>query len=497
MNSELRGYQIGALDSIKQTLRDGVRRLVVQAATGSGKTIIAAAIAEGAVEKGNSVAFVVPAISLIDQTVEAFYKEGLQDVGVIQSDHHLTDWSKPIQVCSIQTIQARGDLPRAKVVMFDECHRLHKAHLQWLHNAAWSSVPFIGLSATPWTKGLGRHFDKLIVAATTEDLIERGYLAPFKVFAAGHPDLSDVKVVAGDYHEGQLSSAMQKGNITADIVDTWKQRWGQDKTLCFAVDCAHAQAIQARFEYAGIKCGYQDAFTPPLERAAIKRKFFNGEFKVVCNVGTLTTGVDWPVKCLILARPTRSEMLYVQIVGRALRTAPDKDHAIILDHSDTTAQLGFVTDIHHETLDMGVKKISEVAAKKPLPKECPKCTCMLPKKMGRCQNCNYEMKPVCGIVEDDGELVEMVPGKSAKAKSRKFSMAEKAQFYAELLSYAARHGYREGWVSNKYREKFGVWPNQLHGTLPAKEVSPGVSSWIKAGQIRWAKSKSNLARVSV
>ncbi|MFS6779594.1 DEAD/DEAH box helicase, partial [Staphylococcus aureus] len=134
---------------------------------------------------------------------------------------------------------------------------------------------------------------------------------------------------------GELSNAMQKGNLTADIIRTWKERWGKNKTLCFGVDKAHAKSIQERFEHDGISCGYQDAETTSDERREIKRKFHNGEYKVVSNIQTLTTGVDWDVRCLILARPTRSEMLFVQIIGRALRTADGKEDALILDHSDT------------------------------------------------------------------------------------------------------------------------------------------------------------------
>src|SRR5208282_5722440 len=101
-------------------------------------------------------------------------------------------------------------------------------------------------------------------------------------------------------------------------------KWGKDKTLCFAVDCAHAQAIQRRFEEAGIAAGYQDARTPMDERREIKRRFHSGDFPVVVSVGTLTIGVDWDVRCISMCRPTRSEMLFVQIVGRGLRTADGK-----------------------------------------------------------------------------------------------------------------------------------------------------------------------------
>lgn len=494
MISELRPYQVQTLSDIRDSVRGGVRRLVVQAATGAGKTKLAAAIVEGGLAKGSRVAFCVPSISLIDQTVESFYAEGIRDIGVIQANHGMTDWSKPVQVCSIQTIQKRG-FPEAQVVIFDEIHRLHEAHRVWLKHPDWQAVPMIGLSATPWTKGLGKYFESLLIAATTSDLIDQGFLSKFRVFATGHPDLSEVRTVAGDYHEGELSGAMQKGELTADIVRTWSEKWGKDKTLCFGVDKAHAKSIQERFEFAGITCGYQDADTTADERREIKRKFHNGTYRVVSNIQTLTTGVDWDVRCLILARPTRSEMLYVQIIGRALRTAPGKDHALILDHSDTTAKLGFVTEIHHDSLNNGKPVEKSVMEKKePLPKECKNCAFLKPPKTKICPNCGHETVIRSEIMECDGELVEFKPGAGkAKAKLRHdFSEEEKRQFYAELKTYAIQHEYKPGWASMKYKEKFKGWPPANYKWIePAKILSPTVSLWIRSRNIAWHKSKQN------
>src|SRR5215471_17649216 len=97
----LRDYQQEALDAVRASVGTGIRRLCLQAPTGSGKTVLAAAIVNGAQAKGNRLTFVVPSISLIDQTVQMFYENGIRDIGVIQADHPLTDWSRKIQVASI------------------------------------------------------------------------------------------------------------------------------------------------------------------------------------------------------------------------------------------------------------------------------------------------------------------------------------------------------------------------------------------------------------
>ena len=115
----------------------------------------------------------------------------------------------------------------------------------------------------------------------------------------------------------------------SDIVTTWMKRGENRPTFCFAVNRRHAQEIQAQFLNAGIPAGYVDAYTPVEEREVMIDKLRTGELKIICNIGTMTTGVDAPfVSCIILARPTKSEMLYIQIIGRGLRTNPGKDHCI-------------------------------------------------------------------------------------------------------------------------------------------------------------------------
>lgn len=497
----LRPYQADAIDAVRETVRQGVRRICLQAPTGSGKTMIAAKISALAREKKNKVAFVVDAISLVDQSVENFHKEGVQDIGVLQGDHYLTDMSQPMQVCSIQTIESRGFFPEAKIVFIDECHRLYTTHKKWIEHPDFKDTIFIGLSATPWSKGLGKYFDTLVVVSTIKEMIEQKYLSKFKVYASGHPDLKSVKTVRGDYHEGQLSEVMQESSLSADIVQSYREHWGKGRTLCFAVDKAHAKSLQERFNFAGIRCGYQDGDTAPDERRQIRRMFHDGSYEVVVNIDTLSTGTDWDVRCISLARPTKSEMKLVQIIGRGLRLAPPgadaKDELVILDHSDNTERLGFVSDIHHEYLDGSVRhpRRTKAVKREKLPIECKACTALhLPNKERKCPHCGHVNPLRSTLLEKEGRLAEVKRDGSmwqaSKVKPVQWTVQECATFFAELKCYAEQHGYRPGWAAMKYREKTKNWPEPaIKHVRPARVVSPTVSMWIRSRQIAFAKSK--------
>ena len=493
---ELRPYQAEAIDRLRQSLANGRRRPVLQLPTGGGKTVVAGEIIRLAREKNRRVTFCVPALSLIDQTLQSFSRHGIRDIGVIQADHPETDYSRPVQIASVQTL-ARRTFPECGLVIVDECHRLHEIITKWIHDEAWQTIPFIGLSATPWTRGLGKHYDDLIVSATTERMIAEGHLASFRVFAPAHPDLSAVRTVAGDYREDDLSKAMGKDELVADVVDTWSKRGEGRPTLCFCVDRAHAKHIQQKFEAAGISCGYIDAYTDRGERQAVRDKFLAGKFRVVANVGVLTTGVDWPeIACIIFARPTKSEMLFVQIAGRGLRTCGGKQDCLFLDHSDNHARLGFVTDIIHDELDDGTQAQKAQGRKKPLPKECPKCAYLRPPRVSVCPNCGFKPEVHSHVREESGELEELTASKRKANRDKSITLhgvaISQVSFFGQLKTYAAEKKYKPGWAAMKYRDAFGKWPN-AHGDAPLVPVSVEVASWIKSRNIAWAKRKDRTA----
>jgi superfamily II DNA or RNA helicase len=498
----LRIYQQDAIAMLRQSLMSGSSRPVLQLATGAGKTRLAAEIIKMMLAKfaarGETARciFCVPAISLIDQTVAAFVAEGIIDIGVLQGNHPDTRPSAAVQVASVQTLVRRRMPDNVRLVIVDECHKQFAFVSAWMRKPGWERIPFIGLSATPWTVGLGRDYDDLIIAATTQDLIDQKHLAPFRVYAPSKPDLSKVKVVAGDYKEDELAEVMSESGLVADAVQTYKSK-GKDENgdyrpaLCFAVDRAHAGKLCDQFNDANLAAEYADAFTDRLERNRIGERLRTGKTKVLCNVGIATTGVDWPwVSCISYCRPTKSESLWVQIIGRALRKYDGKRDAIIFDHTGTALSLGLPTDIHYEKLDDGKPdRVGKKKAKrKSLPKECPSCGAVKPAGVHKCPVCGFAPAKQSDLEFASGELAEYRRGPEDLDGT---PQPERQRFYAMLVHEATTRGYKPGWVYHKYAEKFGYPPGRDidRGCQP---VAPDESCrrWIRSRQIAWAKGKA-------
>lgn len=479
----LRPHQTAGMALLKRSLLAGNRRVVVHMPTGAGKTRFAAEIVNGALRKGNTVAFTVPAISLVDQTIDSFAMEGINCVGVMQASHAMTDLSKPVQVCSVQTLAHRG-CPDVDVVLIDECHIGFKVVHDWMRKRP--NTIFIGLSATPWKRGMSDHWQDLVSPVSTQGLIDQGFLSPFRVYAPTHPDLSKVRTLAGDYHEGDLADVMSDGVLVADIVETWLKVAEWRPTLVFAVDCAHAAKLQSQFRAAGVPMGYCDAHVDLIERKLLFEQLSRGDIAGIVNIGTLTTGVDADIRCIVLARPTKSEMLHVQIIGRALRTAPGKADALILDHADNHARLGFVTDIHHAALLGGKDKLKTRKEEgEAMPRECSACHALKPAKVRECPHCGFTPTRQSEIETEEGELAEVKPG-----APRKMSMADKRDFYGQVLWIARDRNRSQGWASHTYRDRFGVWPiGEAKAAMP-KPPTPEVMNFVKAKDIRFVKGRA-------
>src|SRR5262249_23766211 len=224
-----------------------------------------------------------------------------------------------------------------------------------------------------------------------------------------------------------------------------------------------------------------DCDSSTTERMAVRRQLLAGEIRIVCNVDIIGMGVDWPeVSCVIYARPTKSEMRFVQNIGRVLRVAPGKEDAIILDHSDTHLRLGFVTDIEHAELNDGRRRESIDPGPR-LPKECPAYGYLKPPRTAKCAHCGHE-------VEHHAKPVEVKKGKLEHVKlSSKEKFADRAVALNMFAGYALLHKYKPGFALAKYNELYGCFPPW--GVKPTPiACSPELEKWIKSRFIRRALS---------
>jgi superfamily II DNA or RNA helicase len=460
-------------------------------ATGGGKTFIAAMVAQSVVAKGGRLFFIVDSLELVDQAAMAFAKAGL-GVGVIQGMHEWTDYSQPVQVATIQTLRSRWSrlavhlMPT--VLMVDECHVIHKAHEKIIRECTHKSIPVIGLSATPFRRGLGKLFEELVVGATTADLTKEGYLAPAKCYAPYIPNLDAVrKKNDGDWQEDALGEYMGAAKIVGDVVSAWKKLGEDRQTLVFACNVAHSKLLRDAFKAEGIAADHIDGYeTDKALRAQKVADFKAGKIKVLCNVAVLTKGFDAPqTSCLVIARPTKSLMMHIQILGRGLRTAPGKKDCIIIDHAGNCIRNGLPVETLPTELDDGELKRNLDRKQKDSdgPTEHPCPSCGLLKLARRCPSCGYMYEKKEDVDRVDGELREIT---STKTVNRNASPEDKAYFYGQLKFYAHEHGYREGWAANQYRSKFGVWPNK-YKDAPMEVPSQETLNYIKHKQIAYAK----------
>jgi DNA repair protein RadD len=324
------------------------------------------------------------------------------------------------------------------------------------------------------------------------ELIEQGYLVRSRVYAPSEPDLTGIRVQAGDYVETQLADRMDRPALVADIVSTWHKYAERRKTVCFATGVGHSIHLRDEFITSGVRAEHIDGNTPKDERDATLARLAAGEIDVVCNCMVLTEGWDMPeVGCCILARPTRKMGLYRQMIGRVLRPAPGKIDAIILDHSGAVFRHGLPEDHVCWTLDPDkTARSPDHEARKPEvfggPKllDCTQCGAL--RQGGKaCPNCGFlpVRKPEIVRVREGDLALVTASGKPGKAA------LDEAEWHAMLVALAIEKGYNLGWAAHKCREKFGRYPCSSSHTVTPIDPTPEVRSWARSRGIAWLKGK--------
>ena len=483
---QLRDYQRDAINKLDSAIAAGRRAPLLVLPTGAGKTVIAAAIMDNAVAAGKRVLFLAPRRELVYQASAklSHQRHGLILAGV----KNRINLYAPVQIASVDTLQSRKDriqLPDFDIILVDEAH-LFVTDLRKKLLERWPNALRIGLTATPTRKdgkALGVLFDSLIVPIDTADLTRVGFLVPAQYFSISKPDLARISIVAGDYNAAELEGVMNTPKLVGDVVEHWLAHGGNRRTVVFATSIGHSAALNQAFLRAGVASEHVDATTPSIDREAIFARFRTGHTQVLCNCQLASYGFDLPeLSCIVLARPTRSIMLFLQMVGRGLRPAAGKRDCLVFDHSGCVHEHGFAADPREWTLEgrralVSVRRGGGAQRKEDTIIDCPECSCTFTGSR-KCPSCGYLIPAVPHEVETlNGQLVQI--GSSPPAIE-----VDRRKFFAELLDIAREKNYRPGWADCRFRDKFGEWPPQawLSHTHPSK-ASDGTRRWSKSRDI--------------
>jgi superfamily II DNA or RNA helicase len=405
-------YQAKAVGKLREVLRREKSCFLV-APTGAGKTAMAGEIMRCAYGLGRRVLVIAHRIELIDGMCKRLEREGILDFGVIMADHPRTDYKKQVQVASIQTLVRRLDkiagIPFDLIIIDEGHHAAAETYREAL--AAWPSSKVILLTATPYRvdgKPLGNVSTHQVVAATTLELIEWGYLVPPILFEAQAPnELKTVRKVLGDYNQSALAKVMDQPKITGDVVKAYLDHCQGRRALAFAITKDHARHLSECFTSAGVRAASVDDSTPKELRAELFQRIRFGDLDVLCNVGIATEGVDLPeVSAIIGARPTKSRSLWRQMLGRGARTLidqsgrwitdqsgrPIKSNFVIIDACNWTKEHGHFTDPDFYTLRDGLCVTGDGADGSCPTYECPACMAKLRSLPPSCPSCGHTLR---------------------------------------------------------------------------------------------------------
>jgi hypothetical protein len=488
---KLRPHQAEVVEKLAQGFQDGHRCQLLYAPTGFGKTEVAMAVMLEQAKQYQKVAMVLDRIVLVNQTSTRLGNYQIPH-GVMQANHWRYRPYEKIQVCSAQTLESRDNFPDVSMLIIDECHVQRKQIVQFIKDRP--DMKVIGLTATPFTNGLGDVYTNVVGARPTGELIEDKWLTPLKIYIAKEIDMTGAKKLAGEWSADEVSHRGMK--ITGDIVQEWinktMQVFGRPrKTVVFCSGVEHGRDLVRQFGAAGynfVSISYKeddDFKAETIEDFARPDSLIHG----LVATDILTRGFDVPdVMIGVSARPfSKSFSSHVQQMGRIMRPYDGKDYGLWLDHSGNYLRFRKEWDKLFEEGVTELENGTETAKKEPPDKEkkeakCPACSALWVWPDRVCGECGFE-KPMKQVLNVPGELTEL-------ETTKRELLSENQKFYSELIYYARMRGYKDGWAAHKYKEKYGTYPKGLGAIAVA--TSHKTSTWIKSRNIAWAKSKARV-----
>lgn len=486
-----RDFQVAAHDALRQGFKEGHKNQIIMAPTGAGKTYLGLRVCNEAVQKGKRAVFLCDRTTLINQTSEVADRYGMHEHGIIQASHWRKRPDALFQIASVQTIAKRAFWPKVDVLVVDEAHTTYKAWTEFAQN---TGAAVIGLSATPFTTGLGKIFTNLVNATTMYDLTQNGVLVPMRIFSCHKPDMTGAETSGGEWTD---RAAEERGmDIVGDVVDDWHKFGDNRKTIVFGATIKHCEELCRQFINSGVMAAVFTSETTMKEREMLLKEYRkpDGYLKVLISVEALAKGFDVPdVGCVCDARPLRKSLsTAIQMWGRGLRSSPDtgKKDCHLLDFSGNIIR--FFEDFNEiyfngldklddgEKLDKNIRKDEDYE-----PKGCPKCGYTPFHK--RCMACGHEKVSTQISAALPGHMQEIFIGEGKNKKK----LADNAEhLWNQVCTYARIHSQPEkqsGRAWHLYKKITGQETMWQFSKAPNVEITRNVINKITQLNMAWKK----------
>lgn len=369
---DLRPYQSEALIAVRDAYKAGKRRVLVSLPTGTGKTVIFAHFPRDLKMKKRLLVLAHREELLLQARDKFRSLDPELKVEIEQAGAHASADAKVV-LASVPTLaRNRARLSRLhadefSIIVVDEAHHaVAPSYRRIFDHFGLFEQPLsrylIGFTATPRRgdkQGLGEVFEEVCYARDIREMITRGYLCPITGWRVDSDlSLDQVKVRHGDFVESQLARVVDTPWRNHLLVQSYLDFARGRRAIIFCVDVAHAQHVHQAFAQAGIRAASVWGELPREQRRETLRRFSAGEIDVVTNCNLLTEGFDDPrLDCVIMARPTRSKLLYAQMVGRGTRLHPEKRDLLVIDVADnsTVHQLPGLHSLFNLPMNMNLK----------------------------------------------------------------------------------------------------------------------------------------------
>lgn len=466
---DLRPYQEKMIQSVREQIKQGKKRLVLCAPTGSGKTVMFSYLVSEHAKRGGNILIFTHRTELLKQAGGTFDQFGIDAEYIVAGKE--SDLTKNIHISMIETFNRRIEkykefLQSKTLIIIDEAHLDNFTKIFPYIN---KNTIVIGATATPERKGkqsdLSEFYEDIVQELDTPDLIQLGFLSDAKSYGV-KIETKGLKKVGEDY---DTSSYYEENKIYEGVVFNWEKICKNQKTILFASNVESSIRVKDEFLSKGYNARHIDGNTPKAEREEILKWFDQNDDAIICNCGILTAGFDQKdIKCVILYRATTSLPLFLQMCGRGSRVTEDKNEFFILDFGNNIRRLNNWEAPRNWTIYKKKQSNKEGLTPK---KECQSCNAILNMSVMVCPYCGKEQKKTKEQEKNEIAELKLLPKYELNSMANKGDLLEKVRlckaglvnaFYIlhkmeskkDAYEFCRLMGYKDGFIQvNKHRFK--------------------------------------------